>query len=178
MTLEELYGNFNPISHEWYNGVLANAFREFSQCTSPERKWFVFDGPVDDTWIEDLNTVLDDNKKLCLMSGEVITIHNLMTIIFEATDLKYSSPSTLARCGIIYLETSETRWKMFLESYKNTLKNQLLAEQLDLVTEIIEWLFDPIVNFIGKHCETFISLSHFQMFSVSNKYNNYKIIYP
>ena len=54
-------------------------------------------------WIESLNTVMDDNKILTLASNERIPLLPEMKLLFEISNLRFATPATVSRAGILYI---------------------------------------------------------------------------
>ena len=102
----ELYGEVNKLTLEWKDGLMATIIREVVKDTTEDHKWIVCDGPVDALWIENMNTVLDDNKMLCLANSERIKLTPSIHMMFEVQDLAVASPATVSRLDALVTMTN------------------------------------------------------------------------
>jgi dynein heavy chain len=83
ISMGELFGDYNEFTGDWKDGLASSMMRLYSDMEDPSYKWIVFDGPVDSKWIENMNTVLDDNMMLCLANSERIKLKKQMRMLFE-----------------------------------------------------------------------------------------------
>lgn len=74
INMNNLYGFVNVLTNEWTDGIVAKIVRDAVAIVTEDKRWLLFDGPVDAIWIESMNTVLDDNKMLCLSNGQRIKL--------------------------------------------------------------------------------------------------------
>ena len=126
-----MYGEVDSLSQEWTTGVFAAIWEKSNRRENPYDTWIVADGPVDAIWIEDLNTVLDDNRILTLANGDRLPMTDNCKIMFENQQLDNASPATVSRAGIIYVSDTELGWTPIVDSWiakrpteqQNTLKN-------------------------------------------------------
>ena len=117
ITADQMYGEVDPMSDEWTTGVFAAIWSKYNNRENPYSTWIVCDAPVDTFWIENLNTVLDDNQILTLSNGDRIPMTDNVKIMFENETLINASPATVSRCGIIYVSQSDLGWTPIVQAW-------------------------------------------------------------
>ncbi|XP_034944602.1 dynein heavy chain, cytoplasmic isoform X1 [Chelonus insularis] len=123
---ETLYGVLDPNTREWTDGLFTHILRKIIDNVRGEinkRQWIIFDGDVDPEWVENLNSVLDDNKLLTLPNGERLSLPPNVRVMFEVQDLKYATLATVSRCGMVWFSEDVLSTEMIFENYLLRLKN-------------------------------------------------------
>ena len=150
-----LYGEVDTLTGEWVTGVFAAIWAKCNAAGVSSRNWIVLDGPVDTIWIEDLNTVLDDNKVLTLSNGDRFPMMDNVKLIFEVETLVNASPATVSRAGIIYVSATDLDWHPVAEAW--------IGKQAEDTQHVLRGLFDkylglraggagPLFAFLGRSC--------------------------
>lgn len=169
ITAGELYGEFNKLTNEWKDGIVPKLVRDCVNALnegSENRKWVIFDGPVDAVWIENMNTVLDDNKTLCLANSERIKLPTTLHMLFEVQDLKVASPATVSRCGMVYMEQVHVGMLSLVRTWSQTNCKTLVGlKNSKTIMTFIELHLDACIDYLRNNCYEKVATSNNQLTS-------------
>jgi len=145
ITGQQMYGVMNNVTSEWVPGIYSEIWKRCNDKKNKHISWINCDGPVDAIWIENLNTVLDDNKILTLANAERIPMSDSCKMTFEVENLDNASPATVSRCGIIYVSPTDLSWEPLFETWskdRQQSKTQVSSEESEWVTQMITKYID------------------------------------
>jgi dynein heavy chain len=117
VSTKDFYGYVLP-SKEWKDGLFSKYLRDLGEMADTNPKWLILDGDLDANWIESMNSVMDDNKILTLANNERIPLKPHMKCLFEIRDLRFATPATSSRAGILFIsDQSGYQWKSYIKSW-------------------------------------------------------------
>ncbi|KAF7784539.1 hypothetical protein Agabi119p4_704 [Agaricus bisporus var. burnettii] len=146
MHKDALYGTLDQTTREWNDGLFTHILRKIVDDVrgeSSKRHWIIFDGDVDPEWVENLNSVLDDNKLLTLPNGERLNLPPNVRIMFEVEHLKYATLATVSRCGMIWFSDDIVEPSMVYRYYLSTLSSIPLDADDEDVGDLLNRRTEP-----------------------------------
>ncbi|OMJ92498.1 hypothetical protein SteCoe_4738 [Stentor coeruleus] len=152
ITVRELYGELEPTTRDWTDGLLSKLFREMNMPLpegKQEKRWILYDSDVDAKWVENMNSVMDDSKLLTLNNGERIRLEKYCSMLFEVFDLQYASPATISRCGMVFVDDKDLSYQPYYEKWaksKQEIGEGLTDNLMQLFTKYIEKCIPRIIE--------------------------------